>query len=61
MRIDLPTLLYVVYIALFISLFALAGLEFGFHLVTFVFMGFIVLVIVMISYTSRIIQEPGAK
>ncbi len=61
MKIDLPTLLYVVYIALFIGLFALAGLLFGFHPITFAFMGFIVLVILMIGFTSRVIQEPGTK
>lgn len=61
MRIDLPTLLYVVYIALFIGLFVFAGFLFGFQLVTFVFMGFTVLVILMIDFTSRIIQEPEAK
>jgi uncharacterized membrane protein YqjE len=60
MRIDVPTLLYVVYIALFFGLFLFAGLAFGFRWITFAFMGFTVLVIVMIDYTSRLIQEPGA-
>lgn len=61
MRIDVPTLLYVVYIALFIGLFVLAGAVFGFKWITFAFMGFVVLVILMIDYTSRVIQEPEAK
>ncbi len=61
MRIDVPTLLYVVYIALFIGLFLAAGLMFGFKPVTFAFMGFVVLVILMIDFTSRVIQEPDAK
>ncbi len=61
MRIDVPTLMYVIYIALFIALFVWAGLLFGFHPVTFAFMGFVVLVIAMISFTSRIIQEPESK
>ncbi len=59
MRIDVPTLLYVVYIILFIGLFVAAGLMFGFLPETFAFIGFIVLVIVMIAFTSRVIQEPG--
>lgn len=61
MRIDVPTLLYVVYIALFIGLFFLAGLVFGFQWITLAFMGFVVLVIVMIDFTSRLIHEPEAK
>lgn len=61
MRIDVPTLLYVVYIALFFALFALAGLVFGFKWITFAFMAFTVIVIVMIDFTSRLIQEPEAK
>jgi len=61
MRIDVPTLLYVVYIVLFIGLFVAAGFMFGFKPVTFAFMGFIVLVILMIEFTSRIIQEPEGK
>lgn len=61
MRIDVPTLLYVVYIAFFVGLFVLGGLVFGFHPVTFAFMGFIVLVVLMIGFTARIIQEPEAK
>ncbi len=61
MRIDVPTLLYVVYIALFIGLFVFAGLVFGFRPVTFAFLGFIVLVILMIDFTARMIQEPEAK
>ena len=61
MRIDVPTLLYVVYIALFIGLFVFAGVVFGFKWITFAFMGFVVLVILMIDYTSRVIQEPEAK
>ncbi len=61
MRIDVPTLLYVVYIALFIGLFVLAGLLFGFQWITLAFLAFTVLVIVMISFTSRLIQEPEAK
>ncbi len=61
MRIDVPTLLYVVYIAFFIGLFFLAGLTFGFHPVTFVFLAFVVLIILMIGFTSRLIQEPEAK
>lgn len=61
MRVDVPTLLYVVYIAFFIGLFVFAGLVFGFHPVTFAFLGFTVLVILMIDFTSRIIQEPEAK
>jgi membrane protein implicated in regulation of membrane protease activity len=61
MRLDVPTLMYVIYIALFIGLFIWAGLLFGFHPVTFAFMGFIVLVILMINFTSRIIQEPESK
>ncbi len=61
MRIDVPTLLYVLYIVLFIGLFIAAGIMFGFQPETYAFMGFIVLVILMIGFTSRIIQEPGAK
>jgi len=61
MRIDVPTLLYVVYIALFMALFVAAGLMFGFHWVTFAFMAFTVIVIVMIDFTSRLIHEPEAK
>ncbi len=61
MRIDVPTLLYVVYIALFIGLFVVAGLVFGFRWITFAFMGFTALVILMIDFTSRLIQEPEAK
>ncbi|HYM40437.1 MAG TPA: hypothetical protein VEY12_09935 [Thermoplasmata archaeon] len=61
MRVDVPTLLYVVYIALFIGLFILAGLVFGFKWITFAFMAFTVIVILMIDFTSRIIQEPEAK
>lgn len=61
MRIDVPTLLYVVYIVLFIGLFIAAGFLFGFQPVTFAFMGFIVLVILMIDFTSRVIQEPETK
>ncbi len=61
MRIDVPTLLYVVYIACFIGLFALAAVLFGFSLENFAFLFFIVLVILMIGFTSRLIQEPEAK
>lgn len=61
MRIDVPTLLYVIYILFFIGLSILSGLVFGFHVITFAFMGFAILVIVMIDFTSRIIQEPEAK
>lgn len=61
MRIDVPTLLYVVYILFFIGLFIFSGLVFGFHFITLAFMGFALLVIVMIDFTSRIIQEPEAK
>ncbi len=61
MRVDVPTLLYVVYILFFIGLFIAAGFLFGFHPVTFAFMGFTVLVILMIGFTSRLIQEPEAK
>jgi len=61
MRVDVPTLLYVVYIAFFIGLFIVAGMLFGFHPVTIAFIGFIVLVILMIDFTSRVIQEPEAK
>lgn len=61
MRIDVPTLLYVVYIAFFIGLFVFAGLVFGFHPVTFAFLGFTVLVILGIDLTSRMIREPEAK
>jgi len=61
MRIDVPTLLYVVYILFFIGLFVLSGFLFGFHLITFAFMVFIGIIIVMIDFTSRIIQEPEAK
>ncbi len=61
MRIDVPTLLYVIYILFFIGLFVLSGLVFGFHFITFAFMLFIGIVIVMIDFTSRIIQEPEAK
>jgi len=55
--IDVPTLLYVGYIALFVGLMVLAGWMFGLSLVTFAFGLFIILVIVMIDYTSRIISE----
>ncbi len=61
MRIDVPTLLYVVYIALFVGLFVLAGLVFGWRWITLAFLGFVVLVILMIDFTSRLIQEPEAK
>ncbi len=61
MRIDVPTLLYVVYIALFFSLFILVALTLGLRWITLAFMGFTVLVIVMIEFTSRLIQEPEAK
>ncbi len=61
MRIDVPTLLYVVYIALFVGLFVLAGLVFGWRWITLAFLGFVVLVILMIDFTSRIIQEPETK
>ncbi len=61
MRIDMPTLLYVVYIVLFIGLFVFAGLVFGWRWITLAFLGFTVLVILMIGFTSRIIQEPSAK
>ena len=61
MRIDVPTLMYVIYILLFIGLFVLAGVLFGFHVVTFAFMTFIGLVILMIAFTSRVIREPSAK
>ncbi len=61
MRIDVPTLLYVVYILLFIGLFVFAGLVFGWRWITFAFLGFVVLVILMIDFTSRLIQEPEAK
>ncbi len=61
MRIDVPTLLYIVYIAMLFLLFLVAGLVFGFRWITFAFMAFIVLVIAMIDFTSRLIQEPSAK
>jgi prepilin signal peptidase PulO-like enzyme (type II secretory pathway) len=61
MRVDVPTLLYVVYIALFMVLFVVAGVMFGFRWVTFAFMAFTVIVIVMIDFTSRLIHEPEAK
>lgn len=61
MRIDVPTLLYVVYISLFIGLFLVVGLIFGFHLVTVAFMVFVVFVILAIDLTSRQIREPGTK
>ncbi len=61
MKVDVPTLLYVVYIAFFIGLFILAGLLFGFHPVTFAFLFFTILVVLMIDFTSRMIQEPEAK
>ncbi|MFA5897221.1 MAG: hypothetical protein WC985_10035 [Thermoplasmata archaeon] len=55
--IDVPTLLYVVYIAFFVGLMVLAGWMFGLNLVTIAFGLFIILVILMIDYTSRIISE----
>ncbi len=61
MRVDVPTLLYVIYILFFIGLFFLAGFLFGFRLETLAFMTFIVLVVLMIAYTSRVIQEPEPK
>ncbi len=61
MRVDVPTLLYVIYIAFFIGLFVFAILTFGLHLITFAFLLFTVLVILMIDFTSRLIQEPAAK
>ncbi len=61
MRVDVPTLLYVVYILFFIGLLVAAGMIFGFHIETIAFLGFIVCVILMIDFTSRVIQEPGAK
>jgi len=56
-RVDVPTLLYVVYIAFFVGLMVLAGLMFGLNLVTIAFGLFIILVILMIDYTSKIISE----
>ncbi len=55
--IDVPTLLYVVYITFFVGLMALAGWMFGLNLVTIAFGLFIILVILMIDYTSWIISD----
>ncbi len=54
---DVPTILYVGYIALFVGLMVLAGLMFGLNVVTIAFGLFIILVILMIDYTSKIISE----
>lgn len=56
-RIDVPTLLYVIYIAFFLVLLAAAGFMFGFNLVTFAFAGFTVIIILMIDFTSRLISD----
>ena len=61
MKIDVPTLLYVVYILFFIGLFVFAGILFGFHFELIAFLVFIVLVIGMIALMSRAIREPEAK
>jgi len=61
MRIDVPTLLYVVYILLFLGLFVAAGMIFGFRWITLAFMAFTVIIIVMIGFTSQIIREPETK
>ncbi|MEK6987796.1 MAG: hypothetical protein AABX97_06865 [Candidatus Thermoplasmatota archaeon] len=55
--IDVPSLLYVVYIAMFVALLAAAGWVFGLNLVTIAFGAFAVLVILMIEFTSRLIAE----
>ncbi len=57
LRIDIPTLLYVVYIAFFVGLMILAGFMFGLSLVTVAFGLFIILVILMIDFTAKVISE----
>ncbi len=51
------TLLYVVYITFFFSLFAWSFLTFGPKLITFAFLVFILLIILAIDFTSNIIYE----
>lgn len=55
--VDVPTLMYVVYISFFVVLLAAAGMLFGFNQVTIAFTGFIILIILMIDFTSRIISD----
>ncbi|HEY7587650.1 MAG TPA: hypothetical protein VIB49_02750 [Thermoplasmata archaeon] len=55
--IDVPTLLYVLYITWFIGLMAAAGFLFGFNQVTLAFAGFTVIIIVMIHFTARLISD----
>jgi len=51
----LATLLYVVYIAFFLGLLALAGMMFGFTAVTVGMAAFTIIIIFMIEYFSRLI------
>ena len=53
----ITTLLYVVYIALFLTLFGWSFLTFGFRLITLAFLVFILLIILAIDFTSGIIYE----
>jgi tryptophan-rich sensory protein len=53
----ITTLLYVVYIALFLSLFAWSFLTFGLRLITVAFLVFVLLIILGIDFTSRIIYQ----
>jgi hypothetical protein len=55
--IDVPTLLYVGYIAMFLALMGAAGWFFGLSFVTIAFVGFTIAVIMMIEFTSRLIAE----
>lgn len=54
---DVPTLLYVVYISIFLVLLGAGGYLFGFNLATLAFAAFAVLVILMIGFTSRLIYR----
>lgn len=55
--VDVPTLMYVLYISFFVVLLVAAGVLFGFNQVTIAFTGFIILIILMIDYTSRLISD----
>ena len=56
-RHDILTLLYILYIAFFLSLFAWSFLTFGFRLITLAFLTFILVVIIAINITSSAIYH----
>lgn len=56
-RFDILTLLYILYIAFFLSLFAWSFLTFGFRLITLAFLTFVFVVIVAINITSSAIYH----